>query len=563
MFKTFLSALRKDAPRLVFGKRIAPVYFNTFCSKQVPLGVGKQTENQEVNINEAFPAGEGYRYNMSQLQEVHKLMVNQIDHMQITKAVQALKVFALHKYQDDNLYLKFEKSILRHIHAISEEDFVQAVKYLSYVQREPSDKFILMVEHKAIKILGKVNSQQFVDLLKSFTRIHKGSTKFFRTMQNYMVQKTKEFSAPQFIESSYHLIISKRLTDIQFDEIMYHLYSRLHRDTSALNPDDLLKLLSLMIIQKQESQFRESNTAKTKGDPKAEIMSAIYGTPVHEKKSSVPEGGQKHHDLGKILPKATETLKEHLAQDSLSSKQIASVIEYMKILNAEIPEVFITELIQTTNSNYLNMYPAEFTRIYLLLNNIEISNEMRAQLEETYKSYFDKFFNDMNDHEIAESWSLIDYAKFTESEKMLKRIEDYIKEKINSLELPALIRFTHLRIKSAHLLNPGFKEVSDDLLMNYLLPRVMLLLKRNKDAKDALLVSKWFIALKVKDDKLLEDFIKIIRDINVDKALDYFYFTKFLDHIKTENENQRDLCQSTLALLESKHKATSVLQKAP
>jgi len=167
----------------------------------------------------------------------------------------------------------------------------------------------------------------------------------------------------------------------------------------------------------------------------------------------------------------------------------------------------------------------------------------------------------MNDHEIAESWSLIDYAKFFESEKMLKRIEDYIREKVNSLELPALIRFTHLRIKTAHLLNPGFKEGSDDLLMNYLLPRVMLLLKRNKDAKDALLVSKWFIALKVKDDKLLEDFITILRDINVDKALDYFYFTKFLDHIKTENENQRDLCQSTLALLESRHKATSV-QKA-
>jgi len=562
MFKTLFLAFRKDAPRMMFSKRmIAPVYFNTFCSKQVPLGVEKPTDNQEANITEAFPSGEGYRYNLSQLQEVHKLLVNQIDHMPINKAVQALKVFALHKYQDDNLYLKFEKSILRHIHAITEEDFVQAVKYLSYVPRETSEKFILMVEHKTIKILGKINSQQFVDLLKSFTRLHKGSTKFVRTMQNYLVQKVKEFSAPQIIEASYYLIISKRLTDIQFDEIMYHLYSRFHRDTSALNPDGLLKLLSLMIIQKQESQFRESNTAKTTGDPKAEIMSAIYGTPVHEKKPSIPEGGQKRHDLEKILSKATETLKEYLTQDGLSSKQIASVIEYMKILNAEIPEVFITELIQTTNSNYLNMYPAEFTRIYLLLNNIEISNEMRTQLEETYKSYFDKFFNDMNDHEIAESWSLIDYAKFFESEKMLKRIEDYIREKVNSLELPALIRFTHLRIKTAHLLNPGFKEGSDDLLMNYLLPRVMLLLKRNKDAKDALLVSKWFIALKVKDDKLLEDFITILRDINVDKALDYFYFTKFLDHIKTENENQRDLCQSTLALLESRHKATSV-QKA-
>jgi len=561
MLKTFLSAFRKDVPRFILTKRIAPIYLSPFSSKQVPLDVEKPSDDQ-INSQDVFPAGEGYRYNLSQLKEVHKILVNQIEHMQINKAVQALKVFALHKYQDNDLYLRFERSILRHIHAISETDFVQAIKYLSYVQRETSEKFLLMAEHKTIKVLGKINSQQYVDLLKSFTRLSKGSTKFYRTMQNYMVQKIKEFTNSQVVEVSYYLIISKRLTDIQFDELIYHVYSRLHRDTSALNPDDLLKLLSLMIIQKQESQFREKNPNSNKTDPKAQIMSAIYGTPVHEKKPAVPEAAQKRHDLEKILPKATETLKVLLAEGTLSSKQIASVIEYMKILNAEIPEAFIMELVQTTNANYLTMYPAEFTRIYLLLNNIEISNEMRTQLEETYKNYFDKFFSEMNDHEIAESWSLIDYAKFSESENMLKRIEGYIRENINSLELSSLIRFTHLRIKTAHLLNPGFKEGSDDLLMNYLLPRVMLLLKRNKQAKDALLVSKWFIALKVKDEKLLVDFITILRDINVDKAIDYFYFTKFLDHIKTENQSQYDLCQSTLALLESKHQATSIQKSA-
>jgi len=77
--------------------------------------------------------------------------------------------------------------------------------------------------------------------------------------------------------------------------------------------------------------------------------------------------------------------------------------------------------------------------------------KIKHNLDSVYEEYIQKNFEDFDYAELSEMWKMVDYAPVENKDKIVGMIASTLKENINHLQLPDLLNFTHLRIKSEKL----------------------------------------------------------------------------------------------------------------
>ena len=374
-------------------------------------------EDVKQEVKDKIPLEKLYQDNINQLGETYKILRDSIDHLPVHRVVEILKIYSNHRYDNDELYTKCEKSILRHINSIKSEDFISAMTSFSLLENKTSPTFNLMMENKFIKTISKFNMIQIYEVTDAFSRMNIGTSKLYRSLNSYYLHKLNEFTLKQQLDMAIMLINSGRLLHKQVDEILYNLYEKLKNIIKLMKIGEFIKFIlifhSKVLHNKQNYVENESENDKNKSETKNHIMSTLYGD-----FNKIPSSNNaKSSSENSFFAEYNDEIEEHLlklieVENNISLRQYLIIIQIYRNYKRLMPDKIIKKFNEFLENNKISFSPVDFMNIYRKCLGLPTESwyKIKAMLDRIYKQYIEIYINDFDYTELGEIWKTVDYC---------------------------------------------------------------------------------------------------------------------------------------------------------